>query len=116
MTTPNDKPTILELTPETFAKEALESAQLVVVDFWGPHCGPCRAIPPLFEDLAPEFAGKARFAKMDIEAYPEFAARFRIASVPALLFFKDGHVVGQRTGIPSKRDLAARIRECLGTA
>jgi thioredoxin 1 len=81
----------------------------VYVDVWATWCGPCRMIAPVIEQLAGEFEGRAKIAKMDVDHNPETPMHFGIRSIPTLLFFKDGQVVDQVVGAASKKVLADKL-------
>jgi thioredoxin 1 len=81
------------VTDDTFAQEIEQHQGLAVVDFWAAWCGPCRAVGPILDQLAQEYAGKAKVAKVDVDANMRTASRFNVRSIPAILFFKDGKVV-----------------------
>src|SRR5215467_27798 len=100
---------VLEVTDATFAQEVESQTGATVVDLWAPWCGPCRALGPIVEDLAREFAGRAKVTKLDIDQNPETAARYNVRSIPTLLFFRDGRLVDAVVGLRSKSDLAARV-------
>ena len=99
----------LTLTDESFNANVLNSPEPVLVDFWAPWCGPCRMLAPALEELASEFSGRARVAKLNVDEHPDTAARFRVSSLPTLLFFKNGQVVDQVIGVTPKRLLAAKL-------
>lgn len=92
--------TLHHATDASFAKDVLESDVPVLVDFWAEWCGPCRAIAPHLESLAPRYEGRARIVKMDIDSNPQTPASFGIRSIPTLLVFKGGKVVDQIVGNP----------------
>lgn len=96
---------ILTLTKANFAAEVLKSAQPVLVDFWADWCGPCKMIAPVLDELATDFAGRARVGKVNIDEAPELAAQYGVQSIPTLLFFKRGQVSEQLVGAKSKREL-----------
>lgn len=102
---------LIEVTDEDF--EAAVSEGAVLVDFWAPWCGPCRAIGPSIEELATEYAGRAKIAKVNVDEAPDLAARYGVMSIPTLLFIKDGEVVDRLTGVVPKLDLAARLDSLL---
>lgn len=95
----------IQLTDDTFEKEVVQSPQPVLVDFWAPWCGPCRMLAPLVEELAKEYTGKVRVAKINTDEHPNAASRFRISAIPTLLFFKGGKVVEQLVGVHSKAEI-----------
>ena len=97
------------LTDQNFADEVLNSSEPVLVDFWAAWCGPCRILAPAIEELAGEFQGRAKVAKMDVDTNPQTAMNFGIRSIPTLLFFKDGKVVDQLIGVAPKKVMAERL-------
>lgn len=106
------KPVVV--TDDTFQKEVIESQIPVVVDFWAIWCGPCRLIAPIIEELAKEYDGKVKFAKLDVDANPKTAMQYGIRSIPTLLFFKDGKVVNSVIGAVPKPNLVSRIEQVFG--
>ena len=95
----------IQLTDDTFEKEVVQSPEPVLVDFWAPWCGPCRMLAPLVEELAKEYTGKVRVAKINTDEHPNAASRFKISAIPTLLFFKGGKVVEQMVGVHSKAEI-----------
>lgn len=100
---------VVVLSEANFQNEVIASPKPVLVDFWAPWCGPCRAIGPVVNELAQDFDGRAKVAKVNVDEAPGLAQRFGIQAIPTLLIFKDGRVVDQVMGATSKRDLAAKL-------
>ena len=103
----------ITLTEDNFEKEVLQSNQPVLVDFWADWCPPCKVIGPIVEELAADFEGVARVAKLDIDANPEVAAQYDVRSIPTLLFFQDGQVVDRAIGVVPKQELADKLSALL---
>ena len=97
------------VTDSTFQAEVEQHPGLVVVDFWAEWCGPCRAISPVLEQLATEYAGKLKVAKVDVDASQQTAMRFNVRSIPTLVFFKNGARVDTVIGAMPKAHLVGKI-------
>jgi thioredoxin 1 len=100
-------------TDETFQTEVVNSPLPAVVDFWAVWCGPCKMIAPLVDELAKEYAGRAVFAKVDVDSCPKVAAQYSIRSIPTVLFFKGGRVVEQVIGAVPKKVLVEKMEATL---
>jgi thioredoxin 1 len=105
--------TYVTLTEDNFEQEVLKSPGPVLVDFWAAWCGPCRIITPVIEELAGDFTGQVKVAKLDVDRHPRIAGQYGIRSIPSLFFFKDGRVVDQVVGVAPKRVLAEKLQALL---
>ncbi len=103
----------LAVSGSEFEENVLKSDVPVLVDFWATWCGPCRAISPVIETLATDYAGKAKVYKVDVDADPEIAGKYNVMSIPALLVFKGGKVVNQLVGAAPRDRIAALIDSAL---
>ncbi len=101
----------VEVKDDTFATEIEGHEGLAVVDFWATWCAPCRMIAPVIEQLAVEYEGKVKVAKLDVDNNQRTAARFNVRSIPTLLFFKGGQVVDQVVGAQPRPVLEAKFKE-----
>lgn len=102
------------LTDATFAAEVAEFRETpVLVDFWASWCMPCRAIAPVIEELAGEYDGRIKFGKLNVDENPETAAAFGIMSIPTLLLFQQGEVVGRVVGAQPKNVLKQHLDKVL---
>jgi len=99
------------VTDADFEAQVEQHAGLTVVDFWATWCGPCRMIAPILDQLAEEYMGKVRVAKLDVDSNQKTTTRFNVRSIPAMLFFKDGKLVDQVIGAVPKTALAAKFAQ-----
>lgn len=106
-------PNIVEISDSNFENEVLKSSQPILVDFWATWCAPCRTIAPHVEALAQEFAGKIRVGKCDIDANPMVPTQYEIRSIPTLLMFKAGQVVGQLVGAVPRPRIEEMVKKAL---
>jgi len=104
---------IVTVTDASFEGDVLKSAQPVLIDFWAVWCAPCRAIAPVVEQLAGEYAGKIKVAKMDIDSNPQVPTKYDVRSIPTLLLFKDGKVAGQIVGAVAKPKIEDMLKKAL---
>jgi thioredoxin 1 len=103
----------LSVTDASFEQEVLKSNTPVLVDFWAEWCGPCKMIAPILDEVAQEFDGRLKVAKVDVDANNKTAARYNIMSIPSLLFFKNGQLVDQIVGAMAKSQLTSRLEKVL---
>jgi thioredoxin 1 len=106
-------PNVIEVTDSNFEAEILKSSLPVLVDFWAVWCAPCRAIAPHVEAIANDYAGKLRVGKLDIDSNPEVPSQFEVRSIPTLLVFKEGKVVGQIVGAVPRAKLEDLVKKAL---
>jgi len=104
---------MVELSSDNFENEVSNFKGTVLVDFWAPWCGPCRMVGPVVEELAKEYQGKAKVAKLNTDDAPDIASKFGIRSIPTLLFFKDGAVVQQLVGAYPKSKINEKLQSAL---
>ena len=93
----------------TFANDVLQSSTPVLVDFWGEWCGPCKALAPMLEQLAADYGGRIRVAKLELDRNQKTALAYGVRSAPTLMLFKDGKVQATQMGLVSKAQLAKVI-------
>ena len=104
---------IKEVEDSNFEAEVLQSDKPVLVDFWAPWCGPCKAIGPVVEDLANHFGDSITFFKCNVDNNPVTPGKYGIKAIPTLIFFKEGNVVEQITGMVAKSKLEESINKVL---
>ncbi|MBE2211479.1 MAG: thioredoxin TrxA [Xanthomonadaceae bacterium] len=104
---------VIHATDSNFNQQVLESDVPVLVDFWAPWCGPCRMIAPALDQLATEYAGKAKVVKVDIDQNQATALKYHVRSIPMLLMFKNGQVQATQVGAVGKPQLAQLIDQVL---
>ena len=97
------------VTSASFDSEVLKSSQPVLVDFWAPWCGPCRAVAPTVDALATEFAGRAKVVKLNTDEEQEVPIKYGVGSIPTLMVFKNGEMVERVVGNRPKNELAALL-------
>jgi thioredoxin 1 len=100
---------IVTLSDSTFDEEIKGSTEPVLVDFWAEWCGPCKMIAPTLEEMAQDFAGRLKIAKLNVDDSPDIARRFEVMSIPTLILFKDGEPVQRLIGAKGKGQLVQEI-------
>ena len=101
------------VTDANFEEEVLHYKGAVMVDFWATWCGPCRMLAPVVDELATEYAGKVKVCKLNTDEGPETSTKYRVTSIPTVIFFKDGQVVAQTVGLQSKAALQEKLDSLL---
>jgi len=98
---------ILHVTDDTFEAEVLQSQSPVLVDYWAEWCGPCKAIAPTLEEIAKEYSGKLKVAKVNVDENQEIPRKYGIRGIPTLMLFKNGNIEATKVGALSKSQLTA---------
>jgi thioredoxin 1 len=104
---------IVDIDDRSFDTEIIQSDKPAVVDFWAPWCGPCKAIGPVIEELANAYGEDIKFTKCNVDENPATPAKFGIKAIPTLIFFKEGKVVDQITGMVAKSKLEDTIKSII---
>ena len=102
-------PNVAQVSDASFDGDILKSQVPVLVDFWAPWCGPCRSVAPIVDDLATQYAGKIKVAKVNVDENPNEAAKLGVRGIPSLYIYKDGQVVSNKVGAAPKAALQSWI-------
>ncbi|UCD29421.1 MAG: thioredoxin [Planctomycetota bacterium] len=108
-------PNTLEFTEAGFDNEVLQASEPVLVDFWAEWCMPCKALAPTIDELATEYAGKAKIGKLDTDANQSVAAKFGISAIPTVILFHNGQIKEKFIGLRGKQDFQTAIDALLNT-
>lgn len=104
---------IINVVSNNYTQEVENSNVPILVDFWAPWCGPCRAVAPILEQLAEKYGSKIKIGKVNVDEEPTLASKFRVMSIPTLILFNNGHVVQQMIGLRSVQELEDMIKKVL---
>lgn len=104
---------VMHFTASDFDREVLRSDIPVFVDFWATWCGPCRMVAPFVDQLADEYAGRAKVGKVNVDEEPDLAQRYGVMSIPTLMVVKKGQVVAKQSGALPKARMAAMLDQAL---
>ena len=104
-----DNSSVIKLDESNFDREVTQDDKPVIVDFWAEWCGPCKMIAPLLDEIAREKADAVKVAKVNVDENQSLSLKYNIRAIPALLFFNNGQLRDQVTGVTSKKDLVNRI-------
>ena len=104
---------VVQVSDDAFEAEVLQSSTPVLVDFWASWCAPCKAISPVVDELADEYDGKVKIAKMNVDENPATPGQFGVRGIPTLILFNDGKVVDQVVGAVPKNQLEGLIKKAL---
>ena len=100
---------VIDVTDKNFEGEVIKSALPVLVDLWAPWCGPCRMVAPVIDKLAEKYEGKFKFCRLNVDENPQTASKYRVMSIPTLMFFKGGEAVDTVIGAVPERALQPKI-------
>ncbi|WP_408956112.1 thioredoxin [Natroniella sp. ANB-PHB2] len=100
---------VIKASENDFEKEVINSEKPVLVDFWAPWCGPCKAIAPVLDEIADEYEDKVKVVKVNVDDNQKLAQEYQVTSIPNIIFFKGGEEVEQQVGFASKEGLISKI-------
>lgn len=100
---------VINVSDQSFENEVIKSTLPVLIDLWAPWCGPCRMVAPVVEGLAEKYNGRVKFCRLNVDENPQTAAKYRVMSIPTLMFFKNGQAVDTVIGAVPERALQPKI-------
>lgn len=100
---------VIDVSDQTFENEVIKSELPVLLDLWAPWCGPCRMVAPVIDGLAGKYDGRVKFCRLNVDENPQTAAKYRIMSIPTLMFFKNGQVADTVIGAVPERILQPKV-------
>jgi len=104
---------VIDITDQNFEEEVLKSTLPVMVDLWAPWCGPCRMVAPVIDSLAEKYDKRFKFCRLNVDQNPQTATKYRVMSIPTLMFVKDGQVVETVVGAVSEQVLKPKVEALL---
>jgi thioredoxin 1 len=110
LTKENHMANIIEITVDNFDTEVLKAGVPVLVDFWAPWCGPCRAVAPMLETINQELQGKVKFVKVNVDDHQQLAVRFGVQAIPTLIIFKNGQAVDRIVGMIPREQISSHLQ------
>ena len=100
---------VINVSDQSFENEVIKSTLPVLIDLWAPWCGPCRMVAPVVEGLAEKYNGRVKFCRLNVDENPQTASKYRVMSIPTLMFFKNGQAVDTVIGAVPERALQPKI-------